>query len=73
MVCRNCHQSQSGTTHPVNVLPPPGMIIPPEYPTLADGRITCASCHSTHSSDYEYLAIRAGKRELCVGCHKDML
>jgi predicted CXXCH cytochrome family protein len=71
--CLNCHRQHAQTTHPVNVLPKPGMTIPPEYPTLPDGRITCASCHLTHSSDYEYLAIRRGKRELCVGCHKDML
>lgn len=71
--CLNCHRQQAQTTHPVNVLPKPGMTIPPEYPTLPNGRITCASCHLTHSSDYEYLAIRRGKRELCVGCHKDML
>lgn len=71
--CLNCHRQQKQKTHPVNVLPKPGMTIPPEYPTLPDGRITCASCHLTHSSDYEYLAIRRGKRELCVGCHKDML
>ncbi len=71
--CRSCHRAQNTTTHPVNVLPKPGMIIPPEYPTLPDGRITCASCHLTHGSDNEYLAIKPGKRELCVGCHKDML
>ncbi len=71
--CLNCHRHQEQTTHPVNVPPKPGMTIPPEYPTLPDGRITCASCHLTHSSDYKYLSIRRGKRELCVGCHKDML
>jgi len=71
--CRNCHRNQGIATHPVNVLPKPGMTIPPEYQTLPDGRITCATCHSTHGSDYEYLAVRPGRRELCVGCHKDML
>lgn len=71
--CRNCHRQQNTVTHPVNVFPKPGMTIPPEYPTLPDGRITCASCHFTHSSDFENLAIKPGRRELCVGCHKDML
>jgi len=71
--CRNCHSKQSTATHPVNVFPKPGMTIPPEYPTLPDGRITCGSCHISHSSNYEYLARKRGKRELCVGCHKDML
>jgi predicted CXXCH cytochrome family protein len=71
--CLNCHPEQAQTSHPVNVLPESGMIIPPDYPTLPDGRITCASCHQTHSSNNRYLAMRRGKRELCVGCHKDML
>ncbi|MDX2495609.1 MAG: cytochrome c3 family protein [Desulfuromusa sp.] len=71
--CQKCHLSQKVVTHPINVFPKPGMTIPPEYPTLPDGRITCATCHSTHGSDYEYLAIKPGRRELCVGCHKDML
>ena len=71
--CRNCHRNQTTATHPVNVLPKPGMTIPPDYPTLPDGRLTCGSCHISHSSDYEFLARKRGKRELCVGCHKDML
>ncbi len=71
--CKTCHYNQSTITHPVNVYPKPGMTIPAEYPTLPDGRITCGSCHISHSSDYEYLARKRGKRELCVGCHKDML
>jgi len=71
--CRNCHQNQDTATHPVNVYPKPGMTIPPEYPTLPDGRITCRSCHETHSADYEFLVRKQGKRELCVGCHQDML
>jgi predicted CXXCH cytochrome family protein len=71
--CQSCHQNQSTATHPVNVYPKPGMIIPPEYPTLPDGRITCNSCHASHSSDYEFRTRKGGKRELCVGCHQDML
>jgi predicted CXXCH cytochrome family protein len=71
--CGSCHENQSVATHPVNVYPKPGMTIPPEYPTLADGRITCSSCHAPHGSDYLYLTRKSGKRELCVGCHLDML
>jgi len=71
--CRNCHTNQATATHPVNVYPKPGMVIPPEYPTLPDGRITCRSCHESHSSDYENLTIKRGKRELCLGCHPDMM
>ncbi len=71
--CRNCHQFHRSASHPVNVYAKPGMTIPPEYPTLPDGRITCSSCHTPHSSDYEYLVRKRGKRELCVGCHQNML
>jgi predicted CXXCH cytochrome family protein len=71
--CRQCHEKNVAASHPVNVLPPPGMVIPAEYPTLADGRMTCASCHAIHGSDREYLTRQRSKRELCVGCHLDML
>ena len=71
--CRSCHRNQARTTHPVNVYPKPDMTIPREYPTLPDGRITCASCHLPHASDNEYLARKPGKRELCIGCHQDMI
>lgn len=71
--CGSCHRKMATATHPVNVFPKPGMVIPPEYPTLPDGRITCRSCHEAHSSDNEYLTIKPSGRTLCVGCHKDML
>ena len=71
--CRKCHQDQNVATHPVNVFPKPGMIIPPEYPTLSDGRISCATCHDTHSSDYEFLGRTRTRKDLCTGCHQDML
>jgi len=71
--CQNCHHRQIAATHPVGVLPKPGMVIPPEYPTLPDGRISCVSCHTVHSSNNEYLARKPGRRDLCVGCHQDML
>ncbi|ADH85095.1 doubled CXXCH domain protein [Desulfurivibrio alkaliphilus AHT 2] len=71
--CIQCHQGRLGTaTHPVNVYPPPGMVIPPTYPTLPDGRITCISCHRRHGSSNAYILIRSGQRELCLGCHQNM-
>ncbi|HET98474.1 MAG TPA: hypothetical protein ENN98_07265 [Desulfurivibrio alkaliphilus] len=72
-VCLGCHSKQLGASHPVNVLPPPGMIVPREYPTLPDGRITCMSCHQFHGSDNPYRLVKPGQRELCVGCHRNML
>ncbi|MDH5298203.1 MAG: cytochrome c3 family protein [Desulfobulbaceae bacterium] len=72
-VCVSCHGRYLGTlSHPVNALPKKGMVIPPEYPTLPDGRITCMSCHRFHASDREFRLIKSSKRELCIGCHKDM-
>ena len=73
VACRSCHKRQTSITHPVGVKPGPEMSIPPEYPTLSDGRISCRTCHETHGSDYDDLTIKRGKRELCVGCHRDMI
>jgi len=71
-ICRSCHKEvKLSKSHPVNVFPKPGMVVPPEYPTLPDGRITCNSCHSKHASNYKYRTIKDGSKELCIGCHKD--
>lgn len=71
--CYTCHERTRVFSHPVNVLPKAGMAIPPEYPTLPDGRISCMSCHSVHSSEYPYRTIKNHERELCLGCHKNLL
>ena len=71
-ICRACHKEvKPSLTHPVNVFPKPGMVIPAEYPTLPDGRITCSSCHSKHASDNKHRTIKSRPKELCKGCHKD--
>ncbi len=72
-LCYTCHEVMKGPmSHPVNVLPSGGMVIPPEYPTLPDGRISCMSCHLNHAANLEYRLLKPSKRKLCVGCHKDM-
>jgi predicted CXXCH cytochrome family protein len=72
-ICYGCHrQYQEGMSHPVNVYPKRGIVIPPEYPTLPDGRMTCMSCHTRHASNLKYRLIKASNRELCVGCHGEM-
>lgn len=69
-ICFKCHRSTvEGASHPINVLPPPGMIIPPEYPLLKNGRMTCMTCHQHHSSNNEDRILKGGKKELCTGCH----
>lgn len=71
--CLKCHPDSEGkSSHPVNVFPPPGMEIPDEYPTMADGMITCMTCHAAHGSDFEYRLLKQNKRDLCIGCHKEM-
>ena len=73
-VCYKCHSAyKQGASHPVNVYPKPGMVVPPEYSTLEDGRITCMSCHASHASNREHRVIKSSKKELCIGCHKDMI
>ena len=71
-ICRACHASYwQGATHPVNVRPRRGMVIPPRYPVLDDGRITCISCHAAHGSNYEARMRRSSKEALCIGCHTE--
>ena len=71
-VCKACHRGlREEYSHPINVRPRPGMVIPAEYPVLPDGKISCMSCHASHASDNEYRLIKSGKAELCRGCHED--
>ena len=69
-ICFKCHRSTVEiASHPINVVAPPGMIIPIEYPLLSDGKLSCMTCHSRHSSNNEARLIKSGKKELCTGCH----
>lgn len=71
-VCYDCHKEYNKIpTHPVNVGPKLGMIIPAEYPTLPNGKISCISCHSAHAGNREFLLLKSSKKDLCIGCHKD--
>jgi predicted CXXCH cytochrome family protein len=72
-ICYSCHvEYEKILSHPINVYPKRGMIIPPEYATLPDGRITCMSCHADHASNIEYRLIKDRKEDLCRGCHQDI-
>jgi predicted CXXCH cytochrome family protein len=62
---------KGSSSHPVNILPKPGMVIPPEYPLLADGRISCMSCHVYHGGNFEHRLVKPDKQSLCKGCHSD--
>ena len=72
-ICLTCHSEINTTlSHPLQVRPRKGMIVPKEYP-LADGMIVCMTCHRRHASDNPHRLIKSGKRELCIGCHKEMI
>ncbi len=71
--CYTCHnKTEGGQSHPINIRARNGMIIPREYPTLPDGRMTCMSCHADHASNFPYRLIKSTKKELCLGCHKGL-
>ena len=71
-VCLTCHPATKGIlSHPINVYPKNGMVIPDDYRTLPDGRLSCMSCHEPHASEYEYRISRPSKKALCLGCHKN--
>lgn len=72
-ICYTCHVDYKKIlSHPINVYPKRGMIIPPEYTTLSDGRISCMSCHANHASNIEFRLIKDRKEELCRGCHQNI-
>lgn len=69
-ICFKCHRSTvEVSSHPINVSAPPGMIIPPEYPLLDNGELTCMTCHSRHSSNNPARLVKSSKKALCTGCH----
>jgi predicted CXXCH cytochrome family protein len=71
-VCVGCHpQSKGEHSHPVDIRPKAGMHIPPDYRTMADGRLSCMTCHQAHASDNEYRLTRAKRKDLCLGCHRN--
>ncbi|MBU4262698.1 MAG: cytochrome c3 family protein [Proteobacteria bacterium] len=71
-ICTTCHEGlNQQKSHPVNILPKGKSKIPPEYPTLPDGRISCMTCHINHAANIEYRLIKSSRKELCLGCHPD--
>lgn len=69
-ICITCHpQSKGELSHPVDVQAERGMVIPEEYHTLADGRLTCMTCHEPHASNNPYRLTNSNRKDLCLGCH----
>lgn len=71
-LCLGCHADYQGrSSHPVNILPRRPMMIPADYPTSPEGRITCLTCHAAHGSNLNAMLRKSAEGELCLGCHSD--
>ncbi len=83
-MCYSCHRTEEkggtffepGMSHPVHVLPPPGMVVPKELGTrLVKGLgevVTCVSCHDPHSRTRGFLKVSLKDDQLCISCHTQM-
>ncbi|MCA1796766.1 MAG: cytochrome c3 family protein, partial [Geobacteraceae bacterium] len=70
--CRPCHGDFFGPmSHPVDIVPGEGMDVSSELPLLADGRISCMTCHVSHGGNDFYRLRFATKQELCKACHDE--
>ncbi len=76
--CENCHVTDTGFSHPVEVSP--SMQIPAELP-LVDGRVTCITCHDNNSASAHSQARLDGSAllrqpltegGLCSQCHNPL-
>lgn len=87
-MCFSCHDGSvqdsrvrllKGARHQVKKPPPPGMVVPPEFPLDADGNVTCGTCHTAHGVSLEEAKqgdtffLRASNRgsAMCVRCHTE--
>lgn len=71
-VCLGCHPQTKGVlSHPIDIKPKAGMLIPADYKTIADGRVSCMTCHEPHASNNEYRLTKARRKDLCLGCHRN--
>jgi predicted CXXCH cytochrome family protein len=72
--CIKCHgKPKMAFAHPVNVFPKQGMNISLEYPLLADGRLTCTTCHAPHASDARFRIVQDPEQKLCIACHPERM
>jgi len=67
-LCARCHD---GNEHDGKVI----ATVPQEvaFPHEPVAKGDCAGCHVSHQSDHEYLLVREPKRDLCLGCHREMI
>ena len=68
--CFTCHKNvRKEMSHPVDVLPAPGMQVPKEYKLLSNGRLSCMTCHVRHAGENFFRVVRAQGKQFCEGCH----
>ena len=68
--CFTCHKGiRKEMSHPVNVLPTPGMQVPKEYPLLSNGKMSCMTCHVRHAGEHLFRLVRDQGKQFCEGCH----
>ncbi len=64
-LCLDCHPDRvAPQEHPVDVAPSSQ----PKNLPLADGKMTCVTCHNPHQNPYGSL-LRLPETELCFACH----
>ena len=69
-ICFTCHKGiRKDMSHPIDVLPSPGMQVPNEYPLLSSGKLSCMTCHVRHGGDNLYRLVRVQGKQFCEGCH----
>jgi hypothetical protein len=77
LLCQRCHEvSEHPGKHNHNGLPDEAIVkrtnivLPPEFPLDAEGRINCATCHNPHADDPGAMRGVVVGTEICPSCHK---
>ncbi len=64
-LCLECHPDRvAPQEHRVGIAPS----LEPKKLPLADGKMTCVTCHDPHKNPYGTL-LRMPETELCLACH----
>jgi predicted CXXCH cytochrome family protein len=66
-ICKQCHKEHA-LMHPMLKKADGKPVIDP----IRKGTLTCTSCHTPHGGQFERLAVRDWKRDLCTGCHSGL-
>lgn len=68
-LCGECHANALMMSHRSGFTPPPGMIIPADYPLDWKGDLTCSTCHEVHSDLPGKMRGSLLGSQLCLSCH----